>query len=61
MSTIVFDILYPPSYLFKNTIIGLEEYDTEFQNKYDAIFAFVLDMDEMREMVDKIIQKRIFK
>ncbi|WP_312092925.1 YdeI/OmpD-associated family protein [Niallia sp.] len=35
---------------------GLEEYDTELQNKYDAIFAFVLDMDEMRELVEKIIR-----
>ncbi|MCB5237428.1 YdeI/OmpD-associated family protein [Niallia circulans] len=36
---------------------GLKEYDTELLDKYDAIFAFVLDMDEMREIVDKIIKE----
>lgn len=36
---------------------GLEEYDTKLQNKYDAIFAFVLNMDEMREMVDNILEQ----
>lgn len=34
----------------------LEAYDTELQDKYDAIFAFVLDMVAMRETVDKIIR-----
>lgn len=35
---------------------GLEEYDTKLQNKYDAIFVFVLNMDEMREMVGMIVK-----
>jgi hypothetical protein len=34
----------------------LEEYDTELLKKYDAIFAFVLNMEEMRETVYTIIQ-----
>lgn len=34
----------------------LEAYDTELQDKYDAIFAFVLDMAAMRETIDKIIR-----
>ncbi|MCM3361044.1 YdeI/OmpD-associated family protein [Niallia sp. Sow4_A1] len=36
---------------------GLDEYDDELLSKYDAIFGFVLDMNEMREMVDTIIRK----
>lgn len=39
-----------------NYFAELEEYDTELQDKYDAIFAFVLDMTAMRETVDKILQ-----
>lgn len=39
-----------------NYFLGLEEYDQQLLSKYDAIFAFVLDMHEMREMVEKIIQ-----
>ncbi|WP_284561458.1 YdeI/OmpD-associated family protein [Bacillus sp. T2.9-1] len=36
---------------------GLVDYDDELLSKYDAIFGFVLDMNEMREMVDTIIRK----
>ncbi len=34
----------------------LEAYDTELLKKYDAVFAFVLNMEEMRETVYTIIQ-----
>ena len=41
-----------------NYFLGLEGYDNELLDKYDAIFAFVLNMDEMKEMVELIIHKQ---
>ncbi|WHY85557.1 YdeI/OmpD-associated family protein [Neobacillus novalis] len=36
----------------------LSDYDTELaDSKYDLIFAFVLDMESLKELVNKVIQK----
>src|SRR5688572_1408487 len=36
----------------------LPDYDTELtENSYDLIFAFVLDMDSLKGIVDKVIEK----
>ncbi|ETI66547.1 YdeI/OmpD-associated family protein [Neobacillus vireti] len=41
-----------------NYLAGLADYDTELaDSKYDLIFAFVLDMDSLKELVNKVIQK----
>jgi hypothetical protein len=39
-------------------LTGLEEYDTGLiQSTYDLIFAFVLDLDSLKEVLYKIIEK----
>ncbi|MFD2446986.1 YdeI/OmpD-associated family protein [Bacillus sp. CGMCC 1.16607] len=42
----------------ENYLADLAEYDTDLtESKYDLIFAFVLDMDSLKELVNKVIQK----
>ncbi|MFF2446570.1 YdeI/OmpD-associated family protein [Neobacillus sp. NPDC058068] len=41
-----------------NYLAELADYDTELaDSKYDLIFAFVLDMESLKELVNKVIQK----
>lgn len=35
----------------------LTDYDTELEGAYDLIFAFVLDMESLKELVNKVIKK----
>ncbi|WP_416827949.1 YdeI/OmpD-associated family protein [Ectobacillus polymachus] len=35
----------------------LADYDTELEGAYDLIFAFVLDMESLKELVNKVIKK----
>ena len=41
-----------------NYLSGLTDYDTELlKTSYDLIFAFVLDMDELKQLVHKRLKK----
>ncbi len=43
-------------------LAGLEEYDTAFSgDNYDLIFAFVLDMDSLKQVVSQVIEHHYLK
>ncbi len=43
-----------------NYVAGLESYETELSaGSYDLIFAFVLDMESLKELVHKVIEKNL--
>ena len=44
-----------------NYLAELTGYDTSLKRKYDLIFAFVLDMASLRELVDRVIEHQHLK